>query len=195
MKKVVLASILLLSIGSIQAAESVRWDSASLSYQSIDIDGETLTGFGASGSKLINEDIFIAGSYSTVSDDVNISSSKVELDFNSLSVGIGYRHGISQQTDLYAMISYENMEIEASFQGQSGDESDNGYGLHAGIRSLVSDNIELSGSLSYIDVADESDTGVNVSAMYHFTEQFSAGVGYSKSDDVDSFSLSAILFF
>ncbi len=88
MKKVVLVSALLLSIGSIQAAESVRWDSASLSYQSVDIEGK-LTGFGVSGTKLIGEDFFIAGSYSSVSDDDDFFGSKVELDLNTLSVGLG----------------------------------------------------------------------------------------------------------
>jgi hypothetical protein len=195
MKKVVLASALLLSIGSIQAAESIRWDSASLSYQSVDLDGDKLTGFGVYGTKLIGEDFFIAGGYLSVSDDVELLGSNVDLDFNTLSVGLGYRHAISSNTDLFGIVSYEDMEIEASFQGNSGDVSDNGYGLEAGIRSLVSEKIELSGSLSYIDIADESDTGFNVSATYHFTNQFSVGADYSKSDDFDGLSLSAILFF
>tara|TARA_R110001583_G_scaffold2233_17_gene16485 strand:- start:1165 stop:1326 length:162 start_codon:yes stop_codon:yes gene_type:complete len=53
----------LLSIGSIQAAEFVRWDSASLSYQSVDIDGDKLTSFGVFRTKLIGENIFITGGY------------------------------------------------------------------------------------------------------------------------------------
>lgn len=195
MKKVVLTSILLLSVSSIQAAESVRWDSASLSYQSVDLDGDKLTGFGVSGTKLIGENIFIAGSYSSVSDDVEVFDSKLDFDFNTLSVGFGYRHEISGNTDFFGIVSYEDREVEVSFQGDSDDVSDNGYGLQAGIRSLVSEKIELSGSLSYIDIADESDTIFNVSAMYHFTNQFSVGAGYSKSDDADSLNLSAILFF
>lgn len=199
MKKVllssILSSVLLLSIGSVQAAESVRWDSASLSYQSVDIDGDKLTGFGISGTKLIGEDFFVAGSYSSVSDDIEFLGSNIDFDFNTLSVGIGYRYAISDNSDLFGIVSYQDLEIEASFQGNSDSESDNGYGLQAGIRSLVTDNIELSASLSYVDITDESETGFNLSAMYHFTNQFSAGVGYGKSDDVDTLSLSAVLFF
>ncbi len=195
MKKVVLASALLLLVNSIQAAESVRWDSASLSYQSVEIDEDKLTGYDVSGSKLIGEDFFIAGSYSSVSDDTDVFGAKVDVDFNTLSVGIGYRHAISSNSDLFGIVSYEDIEVEASFQGNSRDVSDNGYGLQAGIRSLVTQNIELSGSLNYIDINDESETGINVSAMYHFTNQFSIGAGYSKTDDVDSLSLSAVLFF
>lgn len=195
MKKVVLASALLLSTGSIQAAESVRWDSASLSYQSVDLDGDKLTGFGVSGTKLIGEDFFIAGSYSSVSDDVEISGSKVDLDFNTLSVGLGYRHSISNSSDVFGVVSYEDMEVEASYQGNSKSVSENGYGLTIGVRSMLSEKIELSGSLKYIDIADETETAFGVSALYNFTEQFSAGVGYSKADDVDTLSVSAVYFF
>jgi opacity protein-like surface antigen len=195
MKKVVLVSALLLSMGSIQAAESVRWDSASLSYQSVDVEGDKLTGFGVSGTKLIGEDFFIAGSYSSLSDDVDLFGSKLELDFNTLSVGLGYRHAISNKTDLFGIVSYEDMEVKASFQGESDSESENGYSLQAGIRSLVTENIELSGSLSYVDITDGSETSFDVSAIYHFTNQFSAGIGYGKSDDLDTLTLSAVLFF
>ncbi len=195
MKKLVLASALLLSMGTIQAAESVRWDSASLSYQSVDLDGDKLTGFGISGTKLVSDNVFIAGSYASVSDDIDVFGSKVDVDFNTLSIGLGYRHAISTTTDFFGIVSYQDMEVEASFQGNSEDDSENGYGLQAGLRSLVTAQLELSGSLSYVDIADESETGFNVSAMYHFTDQFSAGVGYSKSDDVDSLSLSATIFF
>jgi hypothetical protein len=49
--------------------------------------------------------------------------------------------------------------------------------------------------LSGVDhIADESETGFDVSAIYHFTNQFSAGIGYGKSDDMDTLSLSAVLF-
>jgi len=195
MKKLVLASALLLSMGTIQAAESIRWDSASLSYQSVDLDGDKLTGFGIAGTKLVGDNVIIAGSYASVSDDIDVFGSKVDVDFNTLSIGLGYRHAISSTTDFFGIVSYQDMEFEASFQGNSEDDSENGYGLQAGLRSLVTAQLELSGSLSYVDIADESETGFNVSAMYHFTDQFSAGVGYGKSDDVDSLSLSATIFF
>ena len=195
MKKVALVSALLLSFGSVQAAESPRWDSASISYQSVDVDGDKLTGFAISGSKLLGEDFFVVGSYGNASDDIEIYNSSVEVDFNTLSVGLGYRHSISQTTDVFGVVSYEDMEVEASYQGDSESESENGYGLTIGVRSMVSEKVELSGSLKYVDIADETETAFGVSALYNFTDQFSAGVGYSKADDVDTLSISAIYFF
>jgi opacity protein-like surface antigen len=195
MKKVVLVSALLLSFGSVQAAESPRWDSASISYQSVDVDGDKLTGFALSGSKLLGEDFFVVGSYGNASDDIDVFGSNVELDFNTLSVGLGYRYAISQSSDFFGVVSYEDVEVEASYQGDSESISDNGYGLTVGVRSMLSEKVELSGSIQYIDIADESETAFSVSALYNFTEQFSAGVGYSKADDVDSISVSAVYFF
>lgn len=195
MKKAVLVSALLLSFGSVQAAESPRWDSASLSYQSVDIEGETLKGFGVSGSKLLGENFFVAGSYGSTSTDVELFGSDLDLDYNTLSVGVGYRYAISQSSDFFGVVSYEDMEVKASFQGSSDDYSDNGYGLAIGVRSMLSEQFELAGSIQYIDIADDSETAFSVSALYNFTEQFSAGVGYSKGDDVDTLSVSAVYFF
>ena len=44
-------------------------------------------------------------------------------------------------------------------------------------------------------IGDESETGFGVSAKYHFADQFAIGVGYGKSDDVDTVSLTATMFF
>ncbi len=192
MKKVVLVSALLLSLGTAQAAESPRWDRASISYQSVDIDDDDkLTGFAVSGSKLLGEDFFVVGSYGNASDDIE----GIEFDFNTLSVGLGYRYSISQSADLFGVVSYEDMEIEVSYQGNSASISDNGYGLRVGVRSMLSEKVELSASLQYVDIADETETDFRVSALYSFTEQFSVGVGYSKAGDVDTLSVSAVYFF
>jgi hypothetical protein len=195
MKKLVLASALLLSFGTSQATEIPRWDSASISYQSVDIDGDKFTGFAVSGSKLIGKDFFIVGSYGNASDDVEVFTSSIEVDFNTLSVGLGYRYSISQNTDFFGVVSYEDMEVEASYQGNSDSESENGYALKIGVRSILSYKVELIGSVQYIDIADETETAFDVSTLYNFTEKFSAGVGYRKADDVDILSVSAVYFF
>jgi len=195
MKKIILVSALLSSIGSLQAAESPRWDSATISYQSVDVDGDKLTGFGISGSKLLGEDFFVVGIYGNASDDIDMFGSNVNLDYNTLSVGIGYRYAISQSSDFFGVVSYEDVDVEASYQGYSESISDNGYGLTIGVRSMFSEKVELSGSIQYVDIADETETAFSVSALYNFTEQFSAGVGYSKADDVDTLSVSGVYFF
>ena len=191
MKKVILASSLLLAFSSVQAAESPRWDMASLSYQSVDIDGDKLTGFGISGSKLLNDDFFAIASYGSVSDEI----SDIDFDYDSLSAGLGYRYAISKSADVFGVLSYEKVKLKASYRGNSESDSENGYGLQVGVRSMITEQFELVGSVQYIDIADDSDTAFSVGALYDFTEQFSAGVSYTKGDDIDTIALSAVYFF
>jgi len=196
MKKLALASALLLSAGAVQAAESIQWDSATVTYQSVDLgDDVKLSGFGISGTKLINDSFFVAGSYSSVSDEMDIVGQKVDVGLDAQSVGVGYRYAMSSTTDFFSVLSYRDLKAKASFKGESVDNGDNGYGLDLGLRSLVLAQLELGGSLSYVAIGEEADTGFDINAMYHFTDQIAAGVGYGKADDVDTVSLTATMFF
>jgi hypothetical protein len=59
MKKIVLTTALLLSLGSVKAPDSVRWDSVSLSYESADLDGATWLKVGLIIYVLINMRIIV----------------------------------------------------------------------------------------------------------------------------------------
>ena len=196
MKKTLIISTLLVCSGLAQAEESLRWDSAAISYQSVDLDGETFSGFGLSASKLISDDFFVTGSYSNSSDDITIyESEKVDLDLDMLSIGFGYRYELTQSTDFFGIVSYEDIELESSYLGNSLSTGDNGYGLEAGVRSMVTADIELKGAIKYINIDDSSETALNVAAVYNFTEQFAASIGYSNSDDLDVLSIAAVYYF
>ncbi|ABE54872.1 hypothetical protein Sden_1588 [Shewanella denitrificans OS217] len=198
MKKIVFTSTLLLSMGSVQAAETAqapRWDNVSVSYQSVDVENKTLTGFGIAGSKLLGESFFITGGLSNASDDIKTSNGNVDLDFNTKTLGLGYRLPLSHNTDVFGVVSYEDMEAEVKYQGNSVSGGDNGYGFEVGVRSMVTEHVELGASIQYIDKSEDSDTVFAVSALYNFTERFSAGIGYSKAEDLNTFSVSAYYFF
>jgi hypothetical protein len=195
MKKVVLTSALLLSLGSAQAAESPKWDSVSVSYQSVDLDSETFTGFGISASKLLGDNFFVTGAYNKASDDVQVFDASVDLDLSTTTLGLGYRLPLSENTDFFGVLSYEDMDAEASYQGSSENMGENGFGAKIGVRSMVSDKVELGASIQYVDITEDSDTVFAVSALYNFTKNFSAGIGYSKAEDMDTLSVSAYYFF
>ena len=195
MKKIVFVSTLLLSLGTAHAVESPRWDMASISYQSSDVDGEKLTGLSVLISKSLGENFFVVSRYGSFSGDMEVSNVSVDLYFTNLSVGLGSRYSIAKNTDFFGVLSYENVEIENSAPEYYLSDSNSGYGLQIGVRSMISEKVELNGSINYVDIEDESETGFGVSALYNFTGQFSAGVGYSQSGDVDSMSVSAVCFF
>jgi len=195
MGKIILTAVLLLLASSVHAAESIRWDSAALSYQSIDLDGDKFTGIGLSGEKSINDDFFITGNYTSVSDDVRLYGYSVDFDLNTLSAGMGYHYALSANTSLFSVASYERINLKASFAGSSSTTNENGFGLKAGARSLITENIQLSAAVKYSVIADNSDTGFSVSGMYNFTNNISTSISYNTENDIDSVSLSAIYFF
>lgn len=194
MKKTLLAASFGCIVGSVQAAESPQWDRVGLSYQSVDTGELTFTGLGVTGTKLLGEDVFIAGSFGRLSDDFEFLGHTAKFEYSPLSVGLGVRKAVAPNIDVFGEVSYEDGEFKVSYQGDSEKDSENGYGLTAGVRAMVTPSLELAGSISYVDL-EESDTSVGVSAHYYFTDQFSLGVAYGKSDDVDGTGLIAAFYF
>lgn len=195
MKKVILASALVCAAGAVQADQRPQWNQVSVAYQSADVEGETVTGFGLGGSALLSENIFVAGAFSQLSDDVEVYGDTLEVDLNLVSLGVGFRHELSANTDLFAVVSYEDQELDIAYVGESGSYSDNGYGLAGGFRSMLSESFEISGSLGYVSIDDESDTTVAIGADYFLTDTVSIGLGHAMADDVDTTSISLSVYF
>ncbi len=195
MKKLLLASALLLSTGVAQATDSVRWDMASVSLQSVEIDGDKMKGYGLAATTLLNENVIIAGHYSTIFDDMMFFGTKLEIELSTMGLGLGYRHAISDKTDFYGIVSYETIKADVSSGGYSDDASESGVGLEVGIRSLMSEQFELIGSLKNVSIEDESELSVDVTAMLHMSDSFSIFVGAGKADDATSMNAGVSLFF
>lgn len=180
------AALLTLGLsGTSSANEGPKWTFVQAGYLQADIEDTNIepTGFGIGGSHLVGENVLLVGQYSTISDDIF----GIDVDLNSLSLGLGYKHSVTSVTDVYTVLSYEYVE----FEGGGGSVDENGYGATVGIRSMVNNNIELSASMKYIDIDGESDTAVGVAAYYYITPQFAVSAGYSVADDVDTIGLSA----
>jgi hypothetical protein len=148
-----------------------------------DLDGD---GFGIGGSFELNENLFAFASYSTADFDFGI-------DLNQLSAGVGYHVDISQNSDFFAALSFVRAEAEAAGLG-SADED--GIGVTIGVRSMVSDQVELFGTLSYVDLGGDADgTSVGGGALYSFTDTFAVGANVEFDEDVTSYGLTARLYF
>ncbi|QBG37516.1 hypothetical protein [Litorilituus sediminis] len=173
----------------------IRWDNASISYLSSDEDGRSFSGYAIAGTKLFSENFFVTGQYSTVSDSVGLPGDKYDLDINRFSIGLGYRYTLFSKTDMFAVLSYQDKEVKGSGLITGADENYNGQALMLGIRSLVTDNIELSSSINYSTLPYTSKGGFNVSAKYYFTHNFAIGAGYEQLDNIDTLSISASYFF
>ncbi len=187
MKRTIIAGIAgLLSFNASAAAPS--WDFIKAGYVQIDIEeaGDfEPKGFELQGFKAIGENFYLTGSYSQLSED----EYDVEVDLDSLSIGGGYRYGITQSTDVFTEITYEYENVEVDYGYFSDDEDDNGFGVAVGVRSMVTDSLELRGAVRYIDIV-EDDTELEFGADYFFSPQFALGATYVFADDADLLGIS-----
>lgn len=168
-------------------AADINYNFVELGYQKIDFDEDPLPGisvdgdgYGIAGSFEVAESWFVGVGYAQADFDFGI-------DFNTLSLGLGWHTAMSDRADFFAVVSYEQAEAEAS---GFGSVDDSGYGLTIGIRGMVSDSVELAGSLGYVDFGDGGDgTAVGLGALYNFTENFAAGVQANFDEDVTAYGL------
>ena len=183
MKKTLIA-IALIGTSTSALADSPNWNKLQASY--IDTDIETpidedisMDGYAVSGSLSLNESIFILANFDSVGDESEFG----DVDLDSLNAGIGFNHGITESTDIFATVTYEKLELVGSVDdigSESFDES--GYGAGLGVRSMLIDFLELSVKADYLDIDDENAIRYDASAFFHLTENLSLGVGYKLYD-------------
>ena len=187
MKRTILASIFgALSLNAFAASPSYDFVKAGYVQADIEDAGDfEPSGFQIQGFKSLNENVYLTGRYGQLGEDV----SGVDIDLDYASAGVGYRYGLTQNTDFFGEVTYEYVNIDIELDSISG-EDDNGYGITAGIRSMLSEQFELRGAIRYIDIEDD-ETAFEIGADYFFTPQFSFGATYVIADDVDLLGVSA----
>lgn len=197
MKKTLLTTAILAatSISSVYATEAPQWNQVSLgvvagTLKESGIDDIDLSGGSIEGSFLLNESLFLAGRFEASNGDTSVNGSKLDADIYRTTVGIGYRYGVNETTDIYAKGSALSYKIDATYRTAEADNTSNGVSIGAGVRSMITHNVELGASATYIkfnddDLDDDTDKELSAFAAYHFDEKISAAIGYSKMDDVD----------
>lgn len=119
-------------MGAVQASESLNWNKVEASYHKLDADGDDLSGFGIAGTVDLNNNFLVDVSYKKSSDDIVEYGESFDVDYTVLSAGIGYKLPISETTDAFGVLSYEEVKVDVSYQGYSEDISGDGYGAKVG---------------------------------------------------------------
>lgn len=169
-------------------AASPQYNYVEASYVNSDIDGvDDGDGFGIAGSAEVGQNIFIFGEYSTVGFSGGV-------DFDLIKAGIGYKSAISGTTDVNLSVFFANAEIDA---GIFGSLDENGYGLDASLRSMVSDEFELNGGITYIDFggAFDDETSIHFGGVYSFNTSFAVVGDIDFGDDITTFSIGGRFYF
>ena len=192
-----LLALTLLALAAPAMAGDLSYTFVQGGYQRIDFDDDFIgsvdgDGFGLGFSFEVGENFFIAGSYGTAELDTDDILGRT-VDYDRTDVGLGCRGAVADKTDFFGIVSW--VKAEASTSG-FGSQDDDGYGLTVGLRSMVTDKVELEGHLGYVDLGDSGDgTSVGVGALYEFTPTFAVGFDVDFDEDVTTYGIGGRIYF
>lgn len=141
---------------SAQADDKLSYTYVEADYISVDGDAD---GFGVRGSVEFGQSGFYGfGGYNVVEID------NTNFDVDSFDIGLGYAHGLSDNLDLLAEVSYLNSDFE-------GFGELDGYRASVGLRGSFTENFEGLVKANYVDSDDfDGDVTGTVGAQYKFTQ-------------------------
>lgn len=131
-------------------------------------------GLSVAGSAEISDRLFVAGSYSDVSDDDK--KDLTECGSSMLRAGVGLYGDFSDSASFYGTVS------GLQFTPDGGD-TDTGWSLQAGFRSFLTREIELGALVGLQDVGPVNELYVSVNGIYWFSDQLGAYIEASASDE------------
>jgi len=172
LKKVCLAT--LLAIPAISMAEGLSYNYVEGSY----VSSEEGDGYRAAGSFALTPNVFAVaeGSYYDFGSDVTGTEIIGQL---------GYRHALNPTMDLNVTGGVIYQEVEVG----SASANDTGFTFGGLLRAQLAPQLELNGGIQYIDIADSSDVGFQVGAVYAFTPSLAAVGGGRFIDDSETFNI------
>ena len=154
-------------------------------YQHVEIDDFEADGdaLALQGSFALNDMFNLVGNYQDGSIDSDFG---VEVDVTTLELGGGMHLPLSPTVDFVSQLTWVTTELDA---GAFGDVDDDGYGVGAGVRAMVTPQLELAGGINYMDVADEDDTSFGGKVVYHFTDMFAMTGAAQFGDNATTYGL------
>lgn len=147
-----------------------------------DVDGD---GFAIGGSFEGGESWHVFVGYGSTNFDFGV-------DLNELVIGAGYHTPISDTVDFVGELAYVSVEVEVP-AGFTVD--DDGIGVSIGLRGMMSDVVELSGSINYVDLGGDGETSFDANAWFNMSPAFALGINAGFGDDVTAYGVGVRWFF
>lgn len=196
----IVAAVLLMAASSPALAQDVRYSWFEISYVGQDVDrsgsftdialGQTVdvsasdgNGIKFRGSVGTWNNLFAFIDYSSSDIDVSALVSNAqgqfpaedEFDFTTVRGGIGYKWSLTPKIDIFGALSYDSTDFDfGSFAGEEFDTDDQDIGITLGVRSMLTDEIELRAHARHTGVGDvDLNTGILDSDTL-----FGVGFGY-----------------
>lgn len=191
MKFKVSSIIIAVGASSLLLAGTAGAQESALSYNYVEgnitkgeISDFDYTTYGAELSIELGDTLFVKGTIAEGESDDEVFGGVFSdnVDITAYTVGLGAHLPITERTDFVTGVSY--IKNEVGFRGF--DQDADGYGVDAGIRSMVSDSVELAAAVNYVD-GDEFDGefGFSADARFYLSERLSLSVGYTELDETD----------
>lgn len=173
-KAATLGAIAALGLSSAAFAEGTSHSYVEAGYGYGELAGGVVTGdgFKLGGSLELPKNFIVAATYR----DFSFSESGTDLGLKETSAGLGYKCMLGDSFDLVTGASYEQLKVEG--------ESESGFGLSLATTGRISEKVELSAGLQYVDLGGDipSTYNLSVGVRRYFTPAFSVGVDVRKAE-------------
>lgn len=175
-----------------------RYTFGELAYADVQIDDDGFfgsdpegDGFLLTGSVAVADMVHLIADYADA--DLELDGFGLDVGYTQYSLGAGLNFAVAKTVDLVARLAYVNVEVDVD---DFGSQDENGYGLSAGSRAMLTEKFEINGFLNYVDLGDDlDDTSVDLGAVYNFTPLVAVSGGVGFGDDSRSFNLGVRLYF
>lgn len=196
MKKKIGLMFLMATMSSTASAVDISWDYGSAKYVSTEVIGERLDGYMLELSTLLTESIYVRGSHLSVSVEEESATEVVEISLQNILVGVGAKTEFTDSISGYVELNHYFNKAEVylaemddgvvpSSSVYSETSKDHGFTFSTGLRSMVTNDIEVELSAMYHD--DSVNDGITglFSTYYHLDDEISLGFDFEYSDEND----------
>lgn len=173
---------------SMAIAEGPAWTYVDLGYVIGDSDDNSQLGEGDYSGYSARASLEFLDNFHTRLEYVDADWSD-DAGQDGYTIALGAHTAITESTDLVTEFIYTDQNIDNGFIEYSYDGYD-GYGLNVGLRTLITDKLELSGGVSIraLEVndcsqnCDQTQVTIYFGGQYFVNDDMSVGIDYSEFD-------------
>lgn len=188
MKQTLIAlSVFAANLGAAQASDfSYNYVQGSYSQMEADVDGDSvdIDGLNLTGSFALGDHFFVLVDIGRAEGNESLYGVDIDTEVDSRSLGFGFHTALTDRLDLVTSVSRAEADITTDIEGFGELEGDTDANLlSVGLRGMATESLELFGNAVYVDGDEDSDTQLNVGALYQFNPSVGVGLSFTTADD------------
>lgn len=178
LKRILLASILMFTVPFAAEAADFDYSFAEGGVTSFNPahGGNSLTGPSVDGSYALTPDVHAFAGYSHL-DCCSVSQ-------NTFDAGAGWNTKLAENVGLF--VDGEFLSVN-----NSGNGTDNGWGVIGGLRAWLAPAFELDGYVSHIDVSNNTENTIGVRGLFSLNHDWRVYASVANNSDGNTFMLGA----